>query len=127
MFWTCPQLATFWSGVFDILNKALITNIDHEPLLALFGVSLRPGLTAQDIKTIKVVAFTTILVRQAILLEWKHTSPPTHDRWISDIYCTVSDVKRCSLSGSLKLFYKTWDPFLDHIKCLPYWPVTGNM
>lgn len=92
MFWTCPQLATFWSGVFDILNKALSTNIDPEPLLALFGVSLRPGLTAQDIK---VVAFTTILVRLAILLKQKHTSPPTHDRWISDIYCTVSDVKRC--------------------------------
>lgn len=60
MFWTCPQLATFWSGVFDTFNKALNTNIDPDPLLALFGVSLRPDLTARDIK---VVAFATILAR----------------------------------------------------------------
>lgn len=66
MFWTCPQLETFWLSVFDTLKIALNTNIDLDPLLALFGVSSRPALTAQDRK---VVAFTTILARQAILLK----------------------------------------------------------
>ncbi len=124
MFWTCPKLVTFWSYVFETLKKALNINIVPDPFLALFGVSPLPDLLAQDRK---VIAFTTILARRAILLKWKHTSPPSHDRWIQDIfYCVGLEKLRCSLSGSLKSFYKTWDPFLNYIKGLPCSPPTGN-
>lgn len=108
MFWTCPKLATFWSYLFETLKKALNINIVPDPFLALFGVSPMPDLMARDRK---VMAFTTILARRAILLKWKHPSPPSHDRWIQDIfYCVGLEKLRCSLSGSLKSFYKTWDP-----------------
>lgn len=97
-------VGNFWLSVFDTHKEALNTNIDPGPLL--FGVSSRHALIAQ---VRKVFPFTSIPARGAILLKWKHASPPSHDRWIHDIFdCVRLKKLRRSLSSSLKSFSKTF-------------------
>lgn len=110
MFWSCPSLKAFWSSIFNTLEQALNTPIPLNPLTALFGV---PPTQNMPTTTQRVIAFTTLLARRAILLKWKHVSPPTHDRWIQDLLqCINLEKIRFSLQGSLTLFHKTWTPLL---------------
>lgn len=113
MFWTCPQLLEFWSAIFHTLNEVLSNTVDPDPLTALFGILSVPNAPKG---TQQVIAFTTLLARRLILLKWTHSSPPTHNRWIQEVLqCIRLEKIRFSMRGSLKHFYKTWQPFLTHI------------
>ena len=113
MFWTCLRLTTFWSDVFQTLKHALNTDLEPSPLTALFGL---PPIENLPVTTQRVIAFTTLLARRAILLKWKHVSPPTHNSWIREILrCVQLEKLRFSLKGSLTSFHKTWDSLLAYI------------
>ena len=84
MFWTCPQLTSFWSNIFDTLNQVLNCNLGPNPLTALFGIT--PDLCLPATSQC-VIAFTTLLARRAILLKWKQASPD--DRWIQDVLLCI--------------------------------------
>jgi len=113
MFWTCPKLTNFWSDIFQTLKQALNTNLEPNPLTALFGLPPTKNLptTIQ-----RVMAFTTLLARRAILLKWKHVSPPTHNSWVHEILlCLKLEKLRFSQKGSLTAFRETWNPLLAYI------------
>ena len=113
MFWSCPRLTNFWSNIFQTLKQALNTNLEPNPLTALFGLPLPKN---RPVSTQRVMAFTTLLARRAILLKWKHISPPTHNSWIREILqCLKLEKLRFSQKGSLTAFHKTWDPLLAYI------------
>lgn len=65
----------------------------------------------------KVIAFSTLLARRLILLEWPHSSPPTHNKWIQETLRCIT-LEKIRLKGSLNTFYKTWQPFLEHTDSL---------
>ncbi len=100
MFWSCPRLMDYWSDIFRTLSQALNTTIAPNALTVLFGlppVSVVPS-TAQC-----VIAFTTLLARCAILLKWKHASPPSHEDWIQEVLqCIHLEKIRYSSKGSLE-------------------------
>lgn len=55
----------------------------------------------------RVLAFTTLLIKHAILLQRKHTSPP-HDSWIQEILlCIKLEKLWLILKGCLESFHKT--------------------
>lgn len=82
MFWTCPRLTNFWSGVFKTLEQAFDTPITASPLTALFGRSL-PHVPSASLKG--VIAFTTLLARRIILQKWNHASAPSYNRWLQEV------------------------------------------
>lgn len=103
----------FWSAIFHTLNEVLSNTVDPDPLTALFGILSVPNAPKG---TQQVIAFTTLLASRLILLKWTHSSPPTHNRWIQEVLqCIRLEKIRFSMRGSLKHFYKTWQPFLTHI------------
>ena len=111
MFWFCPALETFWRKIFKSFSEISGLSIDPNPLIAIFGV--RPDGVTFSNSMYDFIAFTTLLARRLILLKWKHTSPPTHTRWIKDVllYIKLEKIK-FTLRGSLKKFHKMWIPFL---------------
>lgn len=82
IFWMCLRLTNIWSNIFQTLKQALDTNLELNPLTALFD---HPPTKNLLITTQRVMAFTTLLARQTILLKWQHASPPIFNCWICEI------------------------------------------
>ena len=96
-FWLCLKLTNFWSDIFQTLTQALNTNLELNPLTALFGLPLN-----------KKLAFTSLLARRIILIKWKHVSPLTHNCWIHNILrCLQLEKLRFSRMGSLSASHPT--------------------
>ena len=113
MFWTCSTLRTFWLAIFKSLSEVFSMVIDPHPLIALFGV--RPGDCIWPLNMHNVVAFTTLLARRQILLNWKSAKPPSHTRWIRDIMFHLKLEKiKFTLKGNKDKFNKVWMPFLTY-------------
>uniref|UniRef100_A0A8C4T7W4 Reverse transcriptase domain-containing protein n=1 Tax=Erpetoichthys calabaricus TaxID=27687 RepID=A0A8C4T7W4_ERPCA len=74
MFWACTKLTSFWTKIFKCLSDSLGITIPPNPLTAVFGV-LPDGLELEKDKQ-TVVAFTTLLARRLILLNWKNPNSP---------------------------------------------------
>ena len=113
MFWSCAVLQPYWVGIFESLSKVVGRPVEPNAITALFGVT-SPTLSLSSVEA-AFVAFVTLLARRLILFRWKSPTPPTHTSWIKDIlnYVKLERI-RCLLNGSLKKFYKMWDPFFSH-------------
>ena len=62
----------------------------------------------------QALAFTSLLARRLILLNWRLFRPPTHNRWIKEVLDNLKLEKlRSSLKGSISTFLETWNPFLE--------------
>lgn len=106
MFWLCPKPPRFWSELFWTLSMADDTPITPEPLLALFGTPLQP-LPAAILRT--ALASTTLLARRLILLNQKLPQPPSHNRWVREVFLSIKHERlRFSPKGSSLLFERTW-------------------
>ena len=116
----CPSLAGFWAGRFEMINGAYRTGYPMDPCIALFGVSVRP-LTPSHING--VFAFSTLLARRLILLQWKSKEPPTLKRWTAEVLTHVKLEKlRYSLRGSLEKFNLMWLPLLEFFSSQTHLP-----
>lgn len=74
MFWLCPKLSSFWTGMFDTLSYLCNKTVSPNPLTALFGVI--PQETSIASYQTEAVAFSTLLARRLILLSRKKVPPP---------------------------------------------------
>ena len=114
MFWTCPKLEHYWRSIFLTLSAVLQHRLEPEPLVALFGVA--PEEVWLSASMCKVLAFSSLIARRAILLKWKDPLPPTHTQWIKDMMSCLSLEKiRYSLRGSEKQFFKLWCSFIEYV------------
>ena len=112
-YWLCPRLQYFWREVFETVSKILKHNLDPDPLTALFGIADEhlPLTHAQR----RLLAFSTLMARRAILLKWKEAAPPTLTQWLRDIMvCLNLEKLRSSINGSEEKFRNTWGAFLEH-------------
>lgn len=75
MFWTCPNIATYWSKIFKTLSDIFKKQLPIDPVMALFGVATVKQLNN---KQICALSFITLLARRHILLNWENKAPPTH-------------------------------------------------
>ncbi|CAI5647285.1 unnamed protein product [Oreochromis niloticus] len=74
MFWTCPNIAIYWSKIFKTLSDIFKKQLPPDPVMALFGVAIVKYLNN---KQVCVLSFITLLARRLILLNWKNKAPPT--------------------------------------------------
>ena len=58
-----------------------------------------------------MIAFTTLLARHLILLNWKRPVPPSHTRWLKEImfYLKLEKIKY-TLRGVTDTFERVWRP-----------------
>ncbi len=113
MLWECPKLFEYWTKILKTLKDAFNIDIDTDPLLAIFGLTVDVNIS---VTVQKALAFTTLLARRLILLKWKHVSPPSFDTWLKEVFtCIKLEKIRLTLTGSLKTFDKVWRPFLDYL------------
>lgn len=73
MLWSCPALSTYWSNIFDAYTKMFKKTVSPEPLCAIFGIT--PTTSSIAGKARDVIAFTSLIARRNILLNWKQQSP----------------------------------------------------
>lgn len=113
MFWSCPLLQAFWTDIFNAYSVMSGTTIPPNPICAIFGFTDETRSIKSDFYI--VIAFTSLLARRQILLQWKEQRPPTFRKWIND---TMSFLKlekiRYTLKGSIQRFERTWNTFLTY-------------
>ena len=111
MFWGCEKLGRFWEGVFTVLARTVEEEMDPDPLVAIFGVSEKPGLV--EGRKADVVAFASLIARRRILLEWRSASPPGVATWLSDLqdFLRLEKIKY-EIRGSIGEFEKRWGMFV---------------
>lgn len=116
MFWNCPKLTTYWSTVFKILSDAFNINLQPSAEVAIFGVTKSNNLALSNNKK-NIIAFSTLLARRRILLEWKSLEPPKASLWLKDLlfYLKLEQVKY-AIGGSREAFFNIWGPMLDFVK-----------
>ncbi|MBN3289039.1 LIN1 transcriptase, partial [Polypterus senegalus] len=114
MFWACSKLTLFWTKIFNYLSDSLGLTIPPNPLTAVFGV-LPEGLKVEKDKQI-VIAFTTLLARRLILINWKNPNSPLLSQWETDVlyYLKLEKIKY-SVRGSVQTFFKTWQDLISNI------------
>ena len=105
MFWSCQRLQTFWEKIFGSLSDIYSIKMSPQPIIALFGVMPRDTIWPAGLHD--VVAFTTLLARRLILLNWKRPVPPSHTRWLKEImfYLKLEKIK-FTLRGAANKFEK---------------------
>ena len=82
MFWSCSKLESFWLYIFDTLSRAYGYVIAPNSLSAVFGIAPLTG-APKNLK--QALAFTTLLARRLILLNWKLPIPPARSRWVTEV------------------------------------------
>ena len=117
MFWGCPDLDRFWYSFFDSFSKIFKKTVTPCPLMAIFGVTA--GNTSLTSWQRRALAFSSLLARRLILLNWKNSAPPTHTHLIRSIMCNLKLEKiRYTVSGALQNFHRTWDGVVEFVKRL---------
>lgn len=120
MLWSCPKPIPFWSSFFDIISKAYDFNIEQSPTIGIFGVISVSYDSNPATSLKKVIAFSSLLASPSILFKWKDEAPPSPSQWIKDVMQNIKLEKtRCTLNGSTKKFYKTWNSWMNYVNSLP--------
>lgn len=117
MFRSRNKLNNFWTAIFQTLSETFGRDIQPSAEMATFEV---PGESISKTNTIKnVLAFSTLLARRRILLEWKSEHPPKASTWIKDLtlFLQLEKIKYC-IRGSTQTLHDTWARLLSHLEKL---------
>lgn len=83
MFWSCPNISTYWTKIFQTLSEVLQKQLKPDTILAVFGVKV--ATTELSNKQYVLICFVTLLAQRLILLNWKQKNPPTHSTLLTDV------------------------------------------
>ena len=118
MFWSCPNLGTYWCSVFDIFSTLSNNGLQPCPLLANFGVPAEP--LPCNSNEVDMIAFATLLARRRLLPTWKPpTAPPPPPPPYSlpaerfDVVFAPRKNNVYTLEGLASAFLKKWQPSLS--------------
>ena len=121
MFYSCPLLSHFWQNYFDTMSKILLRTIIVSPHIAIFGIPV--DYNRYTSKHLDILAFTSLLARRQLLLNWKSTKAPSSSRWLSDVMSFLKLEKiKYSLRGNTDKFYNKWQSFLTFFNSLSSMP-----
>lgn len=117
MFWSCSKLRTFWCDIFDTYTQVFNRKVDPDPLMGLFGIIPLGSSFTFTASQSEIIAFTSLLARRLILLNWKAEAPPSYGRWVVDVMAHLKlERMRTALRGSQRKFWKVWQPFIDYVE-----------
>lgn len=111
----CPRVQLFWIDICNIMSGVMNTSIKPEPLFIILGISefFRKLSVAQQ----RFLSYCFIIAKRLILILWKSTTVPTSKMWLEDLTNTLHLERiRYVLKDRLKLFNKTWEPFISFLK-----------
>lgn len=112
MFFSCPALTNFWQIYFDTISKVFAKIFHISPHIGIFG--LPEEYTQYTTKELEVIAFTSLLAKRHLLLNWKSTTAPSSTQWIKETMSFLKVEKiRYTRMGNLGKFYNKWQPFID--------------
>ena len=112
LFWTCPNRYNFWNEKFKWFSDMYGSEFRPDPNIALFGYSL--SLRKQGHSVQSTFMYGVIIAKRCILRLWKSETVPTFQEWLSELTGVLERV-RYGLLNKLRVFYKVWQPFLDHL------------
>lgn len=116
MFWPCPKLIPYWTGIFNTFSYIMCNVIiDPNPLTAVFG--LVPQRTPITNYQAVAIAFSTLLARCLIICCWKKVGPLSHKCWMEEVMSHLKlQQRRYTTQGSTQKYYKIWQPFLNYFE-----------
>lgn len=82
-----PTLAAFWSRIFDFYSNAYKRLLQPEARLAIFGCP--PAYEDLPISVQHSLELGILPVKRLILREWKSSTPPLFQRWITDMLSVI--------------------------------------
>ena len=114
LFWKCPNLFTFWSEIFNWFSETYNSEFRPDPNIGLFGYSL--SLRNQGHSVQNTFMYGVIIAKRLILRLWKSETVPTFQEWLSELTGVIHIERvRYGLLNKLRVFYKIWQPSLDHL------------
>lgn len=116
MFWLCPRLSAFWSQIFVSYSRIFGKDVCANPLTAIFGIVCEKKNTLSK-SELDCIAFTSLLARRLILINWKQSFPPSFQQWARDVLQSLMLEKiRLNLRGSGPKFTVMWRPFIKYLQ-----------
>ncbi len=82
MLFPCPALTNFWQIYSNTMSKVLSRTIHTSPHTGIFG--LPEDYTLYSTKELEVIAFTSVLAKRHLLLNWKSTTAPSSTQSIKE-------------------------------------------
>ncbi|KAF3856729.1 hypothetical protein F7725_017452, partial [Dissostichus mawsoni] len=82
-FWTCPNLHSFWTSIFDFYSKAFDKQLKPDPLVAILGSTGDTNLNYGSDKW--PVFLGAVLAKKLILRFWKSDAVPTFEMWLREV------------------------------------------
>ena len=82
MFFSCQALTNFWQIYLNTMSKVLSRTIHTSPHTGIFG--LPEDYTLYFTKKLEVIAFTSVIAKRHLLLNWKSTTAPASTWWIKE-------------------------------------------
>ena len=66
---------------------------------------------------LNIMAYSALLARRLIQLNWKSDRPPSFGRWIGEVMHFLKIEKiRYTLQGSTAKFHAVWQPFISYVE-----------
>ena len=117
MFFSCPALSNLWQIYFDTMSKVLSRTIPISPHIGIFG--LPEDYTLYSTKELEIIAFTSLIAKRHLLLNWKSTMAPSSTQWIKEAMSFLKVEKiRYPRRGNVSKFFNKWQPFMDFFATL---------
>ena len=114
-FWSCPNLHSYWSSIFDFYSKAFNTSWDPDPLVAILGTTDNETLSHGRDKW--AVYMGMVLARKLILRLWKSDAVPSFEMWLRELGETLHLEKvKFRNAGRMDTFHKAWGAVLSHLE-----------
>lgn len=115
MFFSCPNLATYWERVMAKINAGLGTRVKLTPALCLLN-SLK-GNVRIDRKKAQWLKVALTTAKRVILRHWTGRTRPTYCEWFTALSETASYEQLIyKINGKMDIYSEIWDPFLKQIR-----------
>lgn len=123
--WLCPQIATYWSTILNLIQKVTDFTPEKDPMLLLFEYSPKTSATPATSKPLPLenpqwTLLTLLIARRTILNHWISPSPLTVSETIKALKTLLFQVKFDAMLHknwpNTKLKKKHWASFID--RCL---------
>lgn len=108
IFWSCPNIQTFWDDIFTAIGTVFKRTFIKEPHLPILGV-IPVGFEGENRKYLLRILFTAAL--KCITIMWLKAESPTYVLWVEK----VKEIYRMeeitfSLRVQRELFIERWSP-----------------
>lgn len=110
IYWTCPHLRTYWSGIFSLIGRITNSQFPNDPSMAILSL----GIETIPHPLRSIVSHILISARLELVRHWKRTEFPTLAEIVrtTNLHITYEVIFAAS-QGSYISRYPIWKPWID--------------